>query len=119
MSAISPEMHPKRSTLPTAIPLVARMTKPESKRLQWERGRSEEATFEEYKPWMHPGGGIPDRQGNMFNDYNTGNIFSESAASFDNTLLWQHEPQFMKLQPTRWRHLVKQKLRRCGRLVRL
>ena len=81
VSATSPEVHHKRSTLPTPIPLVARMTrgKAESKRLQWERGRSE-ATFEEYKPWMHPGGVTPDRQGNMFNDYNTGSVFSESVA---------------------------------------
>ena len=75
---MSPEVHLKRSTLPSTIPLpfVARMTmgKVESKRLQWERGRSE-ATFEEYKPWMHPVGVTPDRQDNMFNDYNTGNIF--------------------------------------------
>ena len=36
---------------------------------------------------MHPGGGTPDRQGNMFNDYNTGNVFSESVAPFDDTQL--------------------------------
>ena len=83
VSAMLHEVHPKRSTTP--IPLVARMTKAEWKRLQWERGRSEEAKFEEYKTWMHPGGGTPDRQGNMFNDYHTGNIFSESVAPFDGT----------------------------------
>ena len=86
-SAMSPEVRPKRSTLPTPIPLVEHMTKTESKRLQWERGRSEGPIFEGYKPWMHPGGGTPDRQGNMFNDYNTGNMFSESAAQFDDTQL--------------------------------
>ena len=51
VSDMLPEVHSKRSTLPTPIPLVARMTKAESKRLRkrlrWERGRSEEAT---YKP---------------------------------------------------------------------
>ena len=36
------------------------------------------------------------------------------------TLSWcQHEPEFFMLHPARWRHLVRQKLRRCGRLVRL
>ena len=65
------EVRPKGSTTP--ISLVARMTKAESKRLQWEA-------------WHH-GGGTPVRQGNKFNDYNTGNIFSESVAPFDDTQL--------------------------------
>ena len=70
VSEMLPEVRPKRSTFPTPIPLVARTIKAESKRFQWERGRSEEAKFEEYDPWMHPGGGTPDRQGNnVFNDY--------------------------------------------------
>ena len=87
VSAMSPEVHPipKRSTLPTTIPLVACMIKAESKRFQWERGRSEEAKCEEYEPWMHPGSGTTERQGNMFID--TGNMFSESVAQFDNTQL--------------------------------
>ena len=73
VSEMLPEVRPKRSTLPTPIPLVARTIKAESKRFQWERGRSEEAKFEEYDPWMHPWGGTPDRQGN--NDYNTEHVF--------------------------------------------
>ena len=85
LSAMSPEVHPKRSTLSTTIPLVACMTKAESKRLQWERGRSEEAQFEEYEPRMHPGSGTTERKGNMFID--TGNMFSESVAQFDDTHL--------------------------------
>ena len=84
---MSPEVHPKRSTPTTPIPLVARMTKAESKRHYWERGRSEEATFEDYKPWMHHWGGTTDRQGDMFIDYNTGNMFSKSVAKFDDTQL--------------------------------
>ena len=82
-----PDVRPKakRSTLPTQIPLVACMTKAESKRFQWERGRSEEAKFEEYEPRMHPGGGTTERKGNMFID--TGNMFSESVAQFDDTQL--------------------------------
>ena len=82
-----PDVRPKakRSTLPTQIPLVACMTKAESKRFQWERGRSEEAKFEEYEPWMHPGGGTTESQGNMFID--TGNVFSESVTQFDDTRL--------------------------------
>ena len=36
---------------------------------------------------MHPGSGTPDSQGNTFNVYNTGNIFSESVAPFDNNQL--------------------------------
>ena len=63
------------------------MTKAESKRFQLERGRSEKAKFDEYKPWMLPGGGTPDRQANMFNDYNTGNMFSESVTQFYDTHL--------------------------------
>ena len=59
VSEMLPEVRPKRSTLPTPIPLVARTIKAESKRFQWERGRSEEAKFEEYDPWMHPGGWNP------------------------------------------------------------
>ena len=86
-SAMSPEVRPKRSTLHTPIPWAERLTKAESKRLQWERGRSEQAIFEGYKPWMHPGGGTPDRQDNMFNYYNRGNMFSESVAQFDDTQL--------------------------------
>ena len=86
MSALSPEVHHKRSTLLTPISLVACVTKVESKRLQWERGRSEDATFEKYKPWMHPGG-IHDRLGNIFNYLNTRNIFTESVAPFYDTLL--------------------------------
>ena len=74
VSEMLPEVRPKRSTLPTPIPLV-RTIKAESKRFQWERGRSEEAKFE-------------DRQGNnVFNDYNTENTFSESVAQFDDTQL--------------------------------
>ena len=101
------EIHHNRSTTP--IPLVARMTKAESKRLQWERGRSEEAKFD---GWM-----TADEQGHMFNDYNTGNIFSESVAPFDDTQVVS--ARTMILQPAQWRHLVRQKLKRCGRLVRL
>ena len=70
-----PEVRPKRSTLHTLIPLEECMTNAESKLLQWERGQSEEATSEAYEPWMHYGGGTPDRRGNMCNDYNTGNMF--------------------------------------------
>ena len=74
VSEMLPEVRPKRSTLPTPIPLV-RTIKAESKRFQWGRGRSEEAKFE-------------DRQGNnVFNDYNTENMFSESVAQFDVTQL--------------------------------
>ena len=37
---------------------------------------------------MHPWGGTPDRQGNnVFNDYNTENMFSESVAQFNDTQL--------------------------------
>ena len=75
----------KRSTLPTQIPLVACMTKTESKRFQWGRGRSEGAKFEEYEPRMHPAGGTTESQGNMFID--TGNVFSETVAQFDDTCL--------------------------------
>ena len=60
------------------------MTNADYKRLMWERER---ANFEEYMPWMHPGGGTPESQGNTLNDYNTGNIFSESVAPFDNIQL--------------------------------
>ena len=87
VSAMSPEVHLKRSTLCTTIPLVACMTKAESKRLKWERVPLEEAKFEEYEPWMHPRGGTTERQGNMFHDYDTGNMFSESIAQFDFTHL--------------------------------
>ena len=79
VSEMLPEVRPKRSTFPTPIPLVARTINAESKRFQWERGRSEEAKFEEYDPWMHPGRGTPDRQGNnVFNDYNTENRISSA-----------------------------------------
>ena len=80
LPAMSPEVHPKRSTLSTTIPLVACMTKAESKRLQWERGRSEEA-----KPRMHPAADPRREKGNMFID--TGNMFSESVTQFDDTHL--------------------------------
>ena len=87
VSKMLPEVRPKRLTLPTPIPLVACMTNAESKRLQWKRGRLEEAIFEEYKLWRHPGGGTPDRQGNMFIDYIPGNMFSKSVVRFDDTQL--------------------------------
>ena len=61
------------------------MSKAESKRFHWERGRSEEAKFEEYEPWMDTRGGTTERQGNMFSD--TGNMFSESVAQFYDTQL--------------------------------
>ena len=85
LSAMSREVHPKRSTLSTTIPFVACMTKAESKRLQWERGRSEEAKCEEYEPRMHPAADPRREKGNMFID--TGNMFSESVAQFDDTHL--------------------------------
>ena len=37
--------------------------------------------------WMLPRGGTADRQGNIFKDYNTRNMFSESVAPFDDTQL--------------------------------
>ena len=73
---MSPEVHHKRSTLPT--------------RNQNDFSGSEDGrkklNFRSINQGCTPGG-MPDRQGNVFNDYNTGNSFTESLALFDDTRL--------------------------------
>ena len=108
-SAMLHEVHPKRSTTP--IPLVARMTRNDFS------GSADDRKKLNLRSINH--GCTPVAESRT-------DKVTCSMTSFQNpqrllmALSWcQHELQIMMLQPAQWRHLVRQKLRRCGRLVRL